>query len=269
MRETVPTVLLQGLLQATPGELAAVGRFLGTGVPLPGGGAAESCSNMAGCFRAVLAGGSARCVGAGGRCRVAGAADEAGGKVEGNGQSNNGEDGAAARSGMDEPAGILMAIHQDVKALRVEMRDVRRDFIELRTAKERLEKMLADGMFTFTRKVDATSFKVLCAILGEGDVAKAARSLGMPDPSLRTIMRRWRTMGKEYRAMLDLVRWRKAVGRRESVPLNDNVLLQKASNVDYPALLSEVLDGLLSMNEENWREKVEELEEMLRGTGGC
>jgi hypothetical protein len=34
--------------------------------------------------------------------------------------------------------------------------------------------------------------------------------------------------------------------------------------VDYPGLLADVLDGLLSMNEENWAERCEELAEMLR-----
>jgi len=54
-----------------------------------------------------------------------------------------------------------------------------------------------------------------------------SRTLAMPDGTVRTLMRRWRGMGREYRAMLDLVRWRKAVGRKETVALSDNVLLGK------------------------------------------
>ena len=64
--------------------------------------------------------------------------------------------------------------------------------------------------------------------------------------------------------MLDLVRWRKAVGRKETVALNENVLMEKADRVDYPGLLADVLDGLLSMTEENWAERCEELAELLR-----
>jgi hypothetical protein len=145
-----------------------------------------------------------------------------------------------------------------------EIAGVREDIGELRTAKQRLEKMLADGMFAFTRKVDAKSFKVLCTILAEGDVAKASRSLNMPDASVRTIMRRWRKGGKEYRAMLELVRWRKRVERKETVPLNEAVLQEKTETTDYPGLLSDVLDGLLSMTDENWQERCEELSEALR-----
>jgi hypothetical protein len=107
-------------------------------------------------------------------------------------------------------------------------------------------------------------FKVLCAILAEGDVAKASRALGMPDPSVRTLMRRWRGRGREYVAMLELVRWRKRVGRRETVPLNEAVMHARAETTDYPGLLSDVLDGLLSMTEENWEERREELKDVLR-----
>jgi hypothetical protein len=138
--------------------------------------------------------------------------------------------------------------------------------VELRSAKQRLEKMLADGLFAFTKKVDAASFKVLCCVLAEGDVAKASRTLAMPDGSVRTLMRRWRGMGKEYRAMLDLVRWRKAVGRKETVPLNDQVLVGQAKSNDYPELIADVLEKVTEMTGDNWREKAEELEDMLWGT---
>jgi hypothetical protein len=152
---------------------------------------------------------------------------------------------------------MLAGIQREIAA-------VRSEFVELRSAKQRLEKMLADGLFAFTQKVDAHSFKVLCTILAEGDVAKASRVLGVPDASVRTSLRRWGGMGKEYRAMLDLVRWRKAMGRKGTVALNDRVLLEKAESVDYPGLLSDVLDGLMSMTEVNWKYESGKLAELLR-----
>jgi hypothetical protein len=172
-----------------------------------------------------------------------------------------GGQGAEATVGAGEMLKILSEIREEIAA-------VRGQFVELRTSKERLERMFADGLFGFTRKVDAQSFKILCAVLAEGDVAKASRALEVPDASLRTLMRRWRKLGKEYCSMLDQVRWRKAVGRRETFALNENVLLERASQVDYPGLLADVLDGLLSMNHENWQERCEELAELLRPVGG-
>jgi len=60
------------------------------------------------------------------------------------------------------------------------------------------------------------------------------------------------------------VRWRKKVGRREKIPLNEAILHERAETVDYPGLLSDVLDGLLSVTEENWEERCNELAELLR-----
>ena len=52
--------------------------------------------------------------------------------------------------------GTLLNIHREIAA-------VRKDFGELRTAKQRLEKMLADGFFAFARKVDVLRSKY-CAL---------------------------------------------------------------------------------------------------------
>jgi hypothetical protein len=119
-------------------------------------------------------------------------------------------------------------------------------------------------MFAFTRKVDATSFKILCTILAEGDVAKAARRLGIGDPMLRYTLRQWRDRGGAYATMLDLVRWRKKVGRKEELPLNDAILNERTQTTDFPGLLADVLEGLLSMTAGNWQEQADELAELIR-----
>jgi hypothetical protein len=156
----------------------------------------------------------------------------------------------------------------ELQKLRAEIRrgfaSVRQDFRELHASKQRLEQMLSEGLFAFTRKVDAPSFKVFCAILAEGDVAKASRTLGLGDSTLRDLLRQWHGKKEAYQAMLDVVRWRKKVGGKGKVPFNDAVLHEKVSPADYPALLADVLDGLLSMREEDWQERCEELAELLR-----
>ncbi len=151
----------------------------------------------------------------------------------------------------------LVSIHREIAA-------VRHDYAELRTAKQRLERMLAEGMFAFTRKVDPVSFKVFCAILADGDVAKASRTLEMADQTMRDLLGTWRSRGKEYSVMLDLVRWRKRVGRTEKVALNENILLGKSASSDNPGLLAEVLQGLAAMTAHNWQPLSEELAGMLR-----
>jgi len=141
---------------------------------------------------------------------------------------------------------------------------VREDRVQLRAENKRLKELQSEGLFKFTQKLDASSFKILCTILAEGDVAKASESLEMGDSTLRAVLRKWKGRGKAYASALDLVRWRKKVGRAEKVPLSDSVLTEKGSSVDYPGVLSDVLDELLSMTDENWEGKMEALAEVLR-----
>ena len=152
---------------------------------------------------------------------------------------------------------ILQGIHREIAT-------VRTDFNQLREAKRRLEAMAAEGLFKFTQKIDVDSLKVICAILAHGDVAKAGRMLNLTDSSMRRLLRRWRRQGKEYKRLLDLVRWRKKMGRTEVVHFDDSILQNKLSSSDYQTLVSDVLEGLLSLNEDNWQIKCEELAEALR-----
>jgi hypothetical protein len=154
-------------------------------------------------------------------------------------------------------ASVLEGLHREIAS-------VRKDFTALHVAKQRLEKMQADGVFAFTQKVDATSFKILCAVLAHGDVAKAGRTLSISDPMMRKTLRQWRNRGPAYSTMLELVRWRKKIGRKETIPLNEAILHEKADTTDYPGLLSDVLDCLLSMTETNWQDLANDLAETLR-----
>ena len=68
---------------------------------------------------------------------------------------------------------------------------MRKDYAETKTAKERLERMQAEKLFAFTEKLDADSFHILCAVLAQGDVAKARRALNACDATLRSRIRQW------------------------------------------------------------------------------
>lgn len=151
----------------------------------------------------------------------------------------------------------LEGIHREISAVREER-------TEMREENTRLKQMHAEGFFKFTQRVDAKTFKVLCTVLAQGDVAKASRELKMKDSTLRELIKGWSGRGKAYALCADLVRWRKKVGRKEVVPLNDAVLLERTDTNDHADLLSDVLDELLQMNDLNWEDKVSQLVEVLR-----
>jgi len=152
---------------------------------------------------------------------------------------------------------ILRGIHQEIA-------EVRSEYAALKSARDHLQQMQAEGLLEFLSRVDSTSFKQLAAILSAGDVAKASRTLGIKDATLRSALAAWKTRGPAYQGMLELVRWRKKSAGRAKIPFNENILHERAASVDFPGLLADVLEGLISMNEANWEGRVEELKELLR-----
>ena len=162
-----------------------------------------------------------------------------------------------ARATTHNCAEMLRTLHQKIDAVRDEHH-------ELRRAKAKLEKMRGEGLFAFVNKVDDESFKILCAILAHGDVAKASRAIGMKDPTMRSRMEDWRTRGPAFKVLIEFVRWRKKIGRHEKVDLPESLFKARAPDVDYVGVLSDVLDELVSFDPENCEAKCEELAELIR-----
>lgn len=152
---------------------------------------------------------------------------------------------------------MLEGIHQKLDQIRT-------DFREMRTVKERLEQMQGEKLFAFTSGIDPQSFHILCSILANGDVAKASRALNMPDSTMRSRIDEWETRGPAYKVLVDLVRWRKSMGRKSVVPLNEAITRGTSASADYPNLLADVLDELLEMEPDNWEEKAQALTTLLR-----
>jgi hypothetical protein len=158
----------------------------------------------------------------------------------------------------------LGEIHAMFCELRREIAAIRSDHQELRRAKVELEKMRGEGLFKFVERVDPDAFRVLFAILLHGDVAKASRALGQKDSTVRTRMAEWKRRGPAYRVLLDLVRWRKSIGRHQAVRLSEAIATGSAATTDFEGLISDVLDELLSFDESNWKSKCEDLATLLR-----
>ena len=156
-----------------------------------------------------------------------------------------------------EKGAMLTGIHRAITA-------VGETFQEMRTAKERLEQMQAEGLLRFVSTVDPRAFRLFCQVMRDGTIAKASRSLEMADSTLRVEMDGWSRRGNAYATMLDLVRWRKKVKGAVTVPLNDAIVHENARAADFEALLAEVFDDLLSMTENNWPDICDDLKERLR-----
>jgi hypothetical protein len=138
----------------------------------------------------------------------------------------------------------------------------------LRQANAALAKMQAEGLLTFVQKIDAETFQQGVTVLVHGDVAKAARALGMSDSTLRSKIARWPKRGKAYAALADVVRWRKAIKGEAGAEIAKRVASGVERDVDYPALLRDVIEELGMLDPDNWEERTASLAETLRRAVG-
>ena len=247
MTATVPTEFLARVRQATPEQQESIWLFLDAGVPLPGSaasapetGGVPTCPSMADCARRVLLGGHTRCAERGVACLL------------------------AAKAGTGNPGGLVSEIRQGFGALQVGLAEVRKEFVVVRGARDRLAEMQGQRLFAFVARVQADDFRLLCLILATGCLSEASRASGMSRAYARVRVGRWRGMGSAYRALADVVTWRMDMGRRETVVLNEAITAGTAPAVDFEGLLSDVLDEVLEMDGETWQERAERLAELLR-----
>ena len=146
--------------------------------------------------------------------------------------------------------------------------------------------MQGAGLFKFALRVDGEDFRAFATVMALGNRKAAAEFLDVP---VRTFYHRvdgWKQRGKDYQRMFRMVEWRKAVGRKIQVRLEDSVLSSESDGAEnpetlaavldkvkadgsgsdaYPNIVQEVLGALREQNASNWqgvrRELVEILEE--------
>ncbi len=284
MGATVSTHVVARVRAATPERQALVGRFmdaLEADSPLAGDGAAQApdtggvpmCPNMAGCFRAVLVGGQTRCGERGLACVVAAKAGLVPSEDRESGEGGKGRPGTPASPdfGISTPfatavgaADVLAEMRQGFGALQLGLAEVRKEFREMRKGKECLAQMHGEGMFAFARHIDREAREEFLAIMAGGDVAKAARDLDMKDSTLRSQLAKWPKRGKAYAALAEIVRWRKSIRGQAGMEFAKRVASGAEWDVDFPALIRDVVAELEELAPEDWEERCGDLADTLR-----
>jgi len=173
----------------------------------------------------------------------------------GGGCSVNGEQPSVA--GRWDIGELLGGIHREIAA-------VRKEFREMRTGKERLAQMHGEGMFAFARHIDREARQQFLAIMAGGDVAKAARDLDMKDSTLRSQLERWPKRGAAYAALAEIIRWRKSIKGQAGMEFAKRVASGGERDVDFPALIRDVVAELEELAPENWEERCGDLADVLR-----
>jgi hypothetical protein len=185
--------------------------------------------------------------------------------------------------GLAEGKGLVKTVERMDRNLEA----VARDKYELRKENEELKGLLAGGYLKFVLAGDARDVLIFACIMALGNQNAAAKHLKMPHRSLRDRVERWGDRGREYQRMFRLVKWRKAVGRKIKLRLEDSVqsgepndmpenpetvgdvldTISQADSRDYPALLRQILGALQSQNAKNWPSVQGELVELIKEEG--
>jgi hypothetical protein len=152
-----------------------------------------------------------------------------------------------------------------LKSIEKKISDVGKEQAELRSAKAYLEDMLANRYFALAERVGFKSFNIFFTVMAKRSFAAAAKELKTPASTLNNQIAKWKHEDDAHKMMHGVLEWRRKHHLRIKVPANLGILRKETSSVDYPGLLSDVLDGLIRMTEsEDWEAICEELKELLR-----
>ncbi len=170
---------------------------------------------------------------------------------------------------------VVALLGQSLEGVRVNMEAVAKNEYDLRQENAELQRLQAEGYLKFAAKINGRDFAAFIYIMALGNRKKAADSLGIPFRTFYDNIDAWRNLGPEHRRMYRLVEWRKKVGRRLRVRLEDSLLSgepngesenpetirdvlarmkdQEVDGRDYPAILRDILEALSIQNPTNWR----------------
>ena len=75
---------------------------------------------------------------------------------------------------------------------------------------------------------------------------------------------KWPKRGKAYAALAEIIRWRKAIKGQAGMDLAKRVASGGERDVDFPALIRDVVTELEELDPENWEERCRSLADALR-----
>ncbi len=161
---------------------------------------------------------------------------------------------------------------------------IARNAAELKQENMELKEMQGAGLFKFALRVDGEDFRAFATVMALGNRKAAAEFLDVPARTFYHRVEGWRSRGKDYQRMYRMVEWRKAVGRKIQVRLEDSVMSSDADGAEnpetlasvldrvksgslgsevYPSIAQQVLSALRAQNEKNWQSVRGELVEVL------
>lgn len=136
-------------------------------------------------------------------------------------------------------------IGKSVETVRVNTEAIAKNEYELRQENAELRELAKNGFLRFATRVEADDFRAFAAIMLTGNRNQAAKALTMPQRSFYDLVETWLSRGPDYRRMYRMADWRKKVGRKIKVRLDDSLLgTEIEDQAENPETMREVLAAM-------------------------
>jgi 7-cyano-7-deazaguanine synthase in queuosine biosynthesis len=179
----------------------------------------------------------------------------------------------------------IQDLKQGVDAVRLNTEAIAKNEYELRQENAALQELADDGFLRFATRVEADDFRAFAAIMLTGNRNQAAQALSIPLRSFYDLVNLWPSRGPDYKRMYRMAEWRKKVGRKIKVRLDDSLLgtevedqaenpetirdvlaamRDKTDAKNRDDLLRDILQAIAGQNAKNWQDVQAEVIRILR-----
>jgi hypothetical protein len=197
--------------------------------------------------------------------------------------SQNGEPQRAAT--LDTIQAKIDDLKQGVDTVRMNTEAIAKNEYDLRQENAELRELAKNGFLRFATRVEADDFRAFAAIMLTGNRNQAAKALSIPQRSFYDLVESWLSRGADYKRMHRMADWRKKVGRKIKVRLDDSLLgteikdqaensetirdvlaamRDKTDADNRDDLLRDILQALARQNAQNWQSVQAEVIGLLR-----
>jgi hypothetical protein len=152
---------------------------------------------------------------------------------------------------------------------------------ELQKENEELKRLLSGRYLKIISTVDPEDFKAFVCILALGNRKAASDQLRIPHRTFYDRVASWESRGRAYQSMFRLVEWRKKIGGKIKLRLDDSLqsgepsdrpenpktirdVISQSSSRDYPTILRQILQELMEQTPENCVKIRDELIELIK-----
>lgn len=138
------------------------------------------------------------------------------------------------------------------------------EFADLKEENDRLKQNLASTITSIAGSVEPEYFLWIFTVLGAGSVSGASKLLDIPNSSFTAKLKQYAAKGGVYATLFSMIKARKGAGVKSIVGFDDTFVAHQPDTELGVEHIKDLLDGLESLNADNWIGVRDELIELVK-----